>query len=247
MRQLKARISKLQNWLKEESANTKPPILADYIQDILSRKAQAGKSAYSQSLYNLKAAANMLNFLTRHKIMDMAGLDDCFKDMIGRQQDIRDKLKPIDRRLKTLDEHIRHSGNYKGYRAQKAQYEKLYAQYETLKKATGIGAGRKAQKALDTANEYYETHRNEITMYEKAEQYLKGVLQAHFDPKKLPPVSKWQAERDKLTAERSKLNQRYTALKDEVKEAEQIRKSVNDIMREENRREQPTRKHDMEL
>ena len=42
LRQLKARISKLQNWLKEESENTEPPTLVDYIQGILSRKAQAG-------------------------------------------------------------------------------------------------------------------------------------------------------------------------------------------------------------
>ena len=63
LRQLKARISKLQDWLKEESENTEPPTLADYIQGILSRKAQAGKAGYSQSLYNLKDAAKMLNFL----------------------------------------------------------------------------------------------------------------------------------------------------------------------------------------
>ena len=48
----------------------------------------------------------MLNFLTLHKIVDVAGLDKCFGDMIGGQEDMRDKLKPIDRRLKTLDEHI---------------------------------------------------------------------------------------------------------------------------------------------
>ena len=43
----------------------------------------------------------MLNFLTRHKIMDVAGLDKVFGDMFGKQQDIRDALKPIDRRQKT--------------------------------------------------------------------------------------------------------------------------------------------------
>ena len=88
----------MQSWLKEEMQNTKPPRLADYIQEILQRRAADGKSAYSQSLYNLKDAANMLNFLTRHKIMDIAGLDKVFGDMFGKQQDIRDKLKPIDRR-----------------------------------------------------------------------------------------------------------------------------------------------------
>ena len=246
LRQLKARLVKLQSWLKEKIENTEPPSLADYIQDILSRKAQAGKSQHSQSLYNLKDAANMLNFLARNHIMDMMGLDEHFSGMIGRQQDIREKLKPIDRRLKTLDEHINQSGNYKAYRSYKEQYEKLYMQYQALKKLTGFGAERKAQKALDSANEHYETYRAEITMYEKAERYLKNVLQEHFDPKKLPPVTKWKAERDKLTAKRGKLNQRYAALKGKVKEAEQIRRSVYSIVQQEQQERQPHRTQDIE-
>lgn len=95
LRELKARISKLQNWLKEEQASTAPTTPADYIQDILKRKAQAGKSDISQSLYNLKDAANMLNFLTANHIIDMAGLDKHFSSMLDKQIDIRDKLNPL--------------------------------------------------------------------------------------------------------------------------------------------------------
>ena len=50
----------------------------------------------------------------------------------------------------------------------------------------------------------------------------------------------------KLTAERKKLSRRYSALRDEVKEVEQIRRSVYSILREETRREQPTRKQDLD-
>ena len=112
LRQLKARISKLRDWLKEEQESTAPTTLADYIGDILKRKTQAGKSDVSQSLYNLKDAANMLNFLTANKIMDMAGLDEKFSSMIDEQMDIRDKLKPIDRRLTTLKKHIEQADLY---------------------------------------------------------------------------------------------------------------------------------------
>ena len=85
-------------------------------------------------------------------------------------------------------------------------------------------------------------------MYDNAEKYLKGVLQGYFDPKKLPPIAKWKAEIEKLTAERSGLNQQYNALKDEVKEAEQIRKSVYSILRENSINEQAiTKKRGMEL
>ncbi|WP_162832078.1 MobQ family relaxase [Bifidobacterium merycicum] len=45
LRQLKARISKLQNWLKDEAANTEPPTLADVIQGILSKQEQTGKQS----------------------------------------------------------------------------------------------------------------------------------------------------------------------------------------------------------
>ena len=55
---------------------------------ILSRQAQAGKPGYSQSLYNLKDAVKMLNFLQANNIMDMTGLDEKFKTMIGEQLDI---------------------------------------------------------------------------------------------------------------------------------------------------------------
>ena len=95
----------------------------------------------------------------------------------------------------------------------KAQNEKLYAQYEILEKARRFGAERKAQKALAVANDYHETYRIEIVMYEEAEQYLKKTLQKHFDPKKLQPISKCKAEQAELNAEKSKLNQQYAALK----------------------------------
>ena len=206
LRQLKARISKLQNWLKEESENTEPPTLADYIQGILSRKAQAGKSGYSQSLYNLKDAAKMLNFLQTNNIMDMAGLDEKFKSMIGEQLDIQGKLKPVERRLATLKKHLEQADIYFKYKGKKPLTE--------------------AEQILLTT----------------AKVYLKGVMNG----KTTIPTKAWKEEYTKLTAERKTLNQRYLALKEEVKEAEKIRKSVYNILRQEQREQQPQRKQDME-
>ena len=206
LRQLKARISKLQNWLKEESENTEPPTLADYIQGILSRKAQAGKSGYSQSLYNLKDAAKMLNFLQANNIMDMTGLDEKFKSMIGEQLDIQGKLKPVERRLGTLKKHLEQADIY--FKC-------------------------KGKKPLTEA---------EQILFTTAKDYLKGVMNG----KTTIPTKTWKEEYTKLTAERKTLNQRYLALKEEVKEAEKIRKSVYSILRQEQREQQPRRKQDME-
>ena len=206
LRQLKARIAKLQKWLKEEQENTESPTLADYIQGILSRRAQEGKSQVSQSLYNLKDAAKILSFLQANNIMDAAGLDEKFKSMIGEQLDIQGKLKPVERRLATLKKHIEQSD--------------IYFKYKGKKKLT------EAEQILFTA----------------ARDYLKGVMNG----KTTIPTKAWKTEHAKLTAERNALNQRYLALKREVKEAEQIRKSVYSILRQEQREQAQRRTQDME-
>ncbi len=190
----------------EEAENTEPPTLADYIQGILSRKAQAGKQGYSQSLYNLKDAAKMLNFLQANGIMDMAGLDEKFKSMIGEQLDIQGKLKPVERRLATLKKHLEQADIY--FKC-------------------------KGKKPLTEA---------EQILFTTAKDYLKGVMNG----KTTIPTKTWKEEYAKLTAERKTLNQRYLALKEEVKEAEKIRKSVYSILRQEQREQQPHRKQDME-
>jgi len=148
----------------------------------------------------------MLNFLTRHKIMDVAGMDKVFGDMFGKQQDIRDNLKPIDRRLKTLDKHIEQAETYLKYKGKK-----------TLTEAEQI-------------------------IFKAAGNYLKGVMNGKTT---LPPKA-WKAERVKLTADRKQLDREYYALKEEIKEAEQIRKSVYSIVRQEQREQQPRRAHNME-
>ena len=221
LRQLRARIVKLQNWIKEETENTEPPTLADYIQDILYRKANEGKSQHYQTIYNLKDAANMLNFLTSHKIMDMAGLDKVFGDMFSRQQGIRDELKPIERRLKTLTEHIRQADNY-------VKHKKAYKQYQQEKNPK-----RKA--------EFAQKHETAITLYETASGYLKR----HLNGRSEIPLKTWKMEYATLTTERKQLDSRYLSLKDEIKEAEQIRKSVYSIVRQEER-EQPRRAQNLE-
>jgi hypothetical protein len=247
LRQIKARLDKLNTWLKEEMENDEPPTLRDVVFNILKGREQTGQQSQSQKLYNLKAAANIHAFLMQHDITDMAGLDGKLKGMIGKQDSIRAKLKKNQRRKTTLDEHIRHGGNYKAYRGKKAQYEKLYAEYRAIKKAGGFLSERKAQKALDAANDYHETYRPQIAMYDSAVEYLQKVMQGHFDPKKLPPMKKWEAERGELAAERAELNREYATLKTETAAVEKIRKNVQEIISEERPTTERTKAHGMEL
>ena len=67
--------------------------------------------------------------------------------------------------------------------------------------------------------------------------YLKGVMNG----KTTIPVKAWKTEYAKLTNQWKTLNQRYLELKEEVKEAEKIRKSVYSILRQEQREHAPQR------
>ena len=219
--QLRVRISKLQVWLKEEMENSTPPTLADVIQDILTRRAQATKPNRYHTTSNPKAVANMLNFLTRNGIMDMAGLDKHFKGMMERQFIILDKLKPIERWLQVVDENINQAGNY-------LQFRDIYREYKQQKP--------KKQEA------FRNEHHREITLYENAEGYLRRIMNGN----NTLSIKDWKAERDKLTIARNKLNREYVTLKDEVKEVEQIRYNVYNILRREAKERQAQRVRDME-
>lgn len=167
-------------------------------------------------------AANVLNFLTANGIKDMAGLDEKLQSMIGKQFAIREELKPIERRLKVLDEHISHADNY-------MQFCRINRQY-------------RQQKPKHQAN-FYDVHRREITLSEAADRYLKGVMNG----KTSLPTKTLKVERDKLAADKKRLNGEYVSLKNDTAEVEKIRQNVYEIMRGEMRAAQRTKAQDMEL
>jgi hypothetical protein len=82
-------------------------------------------------------------------------------------------------------------------------------------------------------------------MLRAAAQYLKDVLQKRYDPKKLPPITKWINERDTLQIEKGELNREYYALREHVKEVETIKRNVHSILPSET--SQRKRTQDMDL
>jgi hypothetical protein len=232
IRQLRARISKLRVWLKTEIENA-PPTFTEIIESMLQKRQ--GQGRYKQ-ITDLKLAANTLNFIRDNDIQDI----DDFRDKVGkfysRQTGINDKLKKVERRIKTLDEHIKQAGIYKQYGGFKVKYDKLCVEYKALEKASGFGAKRKAQKALDVANAYYEAHRAELTLHAAAVRYFQELQRGHDH---LPNPSTWEDERAKLEGEKKSLYQQYYTLKDEVKQVEIIRRHVEDMIREESREREP--------
>jgi hypothetical protein len=76
--------------------------------------------------------------------------------------------------------------------------------------------------------------------------FAAGALWEGIDPNKLPPITKWQTEREKLTAEKKRLDMEYSKLRTETAAVEKIKRSVDDILNEETGTPQRTRKHDIE-
>ena len=134
--------------------------------------------------------------------------------MHSKQSKIRDELKPIERRLKILDEHIKQTEYYREF----TKINRLYKQQKPKNK-----------------DAFYESHRRELTLYEAAERYIKGALNGR---EKIPLLA-WKTERDSLTIERKRLNAEFLSLKDEVGKVEKIALSVQDILHEERSREHP--------
>ncbi len=164
----------------------------------------------------------MLNFLVANGIRDMAGLQDKVQAMYGRFRDAQTALKKNERRVKTLDEHLSQSEIYLKHKA-------LFKQYRQLKNPAKRDA-------------FYEKHRAELFAFEAANRYLKGVMNGRT----ALPIQVWRDERDALATERKRLYAEYTAIKEEVREVEQIRRGVEDIMRSEARDAQRERARDME-
>ena len=168
--------------------------------------------------------------------MNMEDLEEKLKDVIGEQFDIQREFKDIENQLKTLDKNISHGEVYKENRKYKVEYNKLYSEYKTAKKLTGFGAKRKMQKALDTANEYRRKYKGEISSFDTAKQHLKDVLQAQFDPKKHPPITKWKVEKTELLRKKSALDKRYQKAKSVVDNVSKIRTSAYNILARERKR-----------
>ena len=96
--------------------------------------------------------------------------------------------------------------------------------------------------AILTGNTNSRSQKSRKRFTKATERYLNAVMNG----KTSIPLKSWKAERDKLNGEKKELTRQYYALKDEVKEVEQIRRNVYRILREENGIEQPIREYEFD-
>ncbi|MCL2774633.1 MAG: hypothetical protein FWD71_15000 [Oscillospiraceae bacterium] len=159
--------------------------------------------------------------MKNNHINDMLDLRNKVGEMYERQNGLRENLKPIERRLKALQEHIRQAEYY-------TQFKDIYKKYK--------------QQNPKNQEDFIENNRAEITLYEASKKYL----DAHFNGHSLP-LKDWKSELAKLTAEQNVLYREYTLLRYETREVELIKRNVENILHENRSASISTQKRGMEL
>ena len=199
--QLKARINKLKKWLYSQPLHD-APLMSDVLKSIADSQQLASRA---KKIANLKALANVVNFLKENNISSIDQLTDKVASMHQQRYDLAGTVKKQERRISTLDKHI-----------EQAELNKrtlpIYRQYISLdpkKQAT-----------------FKERYAAEIRQYEESHQYLTAVLNGRTKV----PEKEWRAERDQLLRERYELVEQYYELKEDVRNTETLCRHAGKLM-----------------
>jgi hypothetical protein len=226
IRQLRARIVRVETWA--DGLKSQNPLS---MYDVYSAIADAptGTSVSAKNRH-IQLMSKTLLFLEEHGRPDLFQLSDIVHDMHGKCNDLNENNKKVTRRIDTLKKHLEQSGHYKRYRKVSAEYDRLRTAEGEAKKAAGLFAKSKHEKTVKERQDFYRDHESEIGMFRDAEKYLRSVLQSRFDPKKSPPIAMWQKELAEKTGERDALTRDFHKLREEIKNAEAIKRYAVDLM-----------------
>jgi len=201
LRQLRARIKKAKTWLYAQPL-TNAPTLLDMMHGLAGGQ---NLDAQWKKIADLKTRAKVLVFLGQNHITDVGQLAEKVERMHRQQYDLAGRIKAVERRFGTLGKHLAQYENYK-------QHKAIFQKYQQL-----------APKKRDA---FCEKHSEEIQLYQNAKQYLDGVMNGRTTI----PIKAWLAERDKLSAEKFTLSDKYYRLKEEVRAVEVLRRGAENIM-----------------
>jgi hypothetical protein len=157
LRQINARLKKPETW--KVDLLTSPPTLYE---------AFSAMSKYEKPLTNrqginsVQSMSQTLLFFDKYGIETVADLSRAVSKMRGDYAKVRSDLRKNERRVATLDEHLKHSESFKVNRKVASHLDRLSAEVRTIEKSGGFFAKSKADKAHRAAQSYCDSHRAEI-------------------------------------------------------------------------------------
>jgi ATP-dependent exoDNAse (exonuclease V) alpha subunit len=236
LKEVKRRIAELGKWVKEKSAekdtqsvnpfhsvpvhSPQPPTLLELMNTAMQQAGQPN-SRYGK-IKDLKSFAKAVSFLQGNSISNLSELQETLTKMKKRYWNTNSEIKQTEKLLHERKELIEQAENYLQYR----DYHKAYKQTKPKKQ-----------------EEYAERYRTELALYDRAERYLKEHL---GNDTKLRPKA-WKAEVADLTAQKDRLYLEVRKLKEEVAEAETVKKCVEQAIPPTEQKKEKQKDRDMSL
>ena len=210
LKELKARITRIYNWSKEQAQAERPPDSGSLVTRLYEAQAEVNRSKARYRSGKIKALqenAKLLAFLQGNGITSMEQLYEKVSAMNDAYYDLRGKIVKTERRLAVLDERLE----------MWAQYEKYKPIHQKLDK---VKPGKREK--------YQQEHRAELAAFDTAADFLKGLKASD---EKITPKA-WRAEATKLTMQKDADYQAMRAMRDEIKAVESLRKAADRLARE---------------
>lgn len=236
LKEVKRRIAELSKWVKGKSAqkdnqsinpfhsvpihSPQPPTLLELLNTAMQQAGQPN-SRYGK-IKDLKSFAKAVNFLQSNHISTLSELQETLSGMKKRYWNTNSEIKQTEKLLHERKELIDQAEKYLLYR----DCHKTYKQTKPKKQ-----------------EEYAERYRTELALYDRAERYLKEHLGSDT---KLRPKA-WKAEVADLTAQKDRLYREVRKLKEEVAEAETVKRCVEQAMPPTEQRKEKAKDRDMML
>jgi len=200
LRQIKARIRKLEDWVKEERAA--PPTLWEVFSGIANNPE---RRTQKQQIADIKLAAQTLTFIQTYNIETLADMATAIQNFRAKHNEMHNTLVSMSRRYHTLTEHIAQAENY-------IKNTAIYKQYAKLKG--------------DKQDAYYNRHSAEILAFSKAHEYITR----HLNGRGKIPLDDWKHELAGLATQREGLLAESDKLTAELRSAEVIKRNAEKVM-----------------
>ena len=220
LKEIKARITRLYKWTKEQAG--KPEGKDSIMAQLYEAQLSVGKpgSRYGK-IRKLKESAALFNFLNGNHIISMEQLYEKVAAMNKDYYSLRGKIVTAERRIKVLDEHISIWEKYERNKGTRRQFDKM--------------------KPGKQKEQFEQKHSAELALYEAAVRYLEKLKATGEEV----TLKKWQAEADRLKAEKSVQYQKMKSMREDIRAVENLKKTAEQLARTET--EQTRKKEEQEL
>lgn len=207
LKEIKARITRLYNWSKEQAAQPLSDRLT--IAQLWQMQQEMNQpTSRSGKVKNLQAQAALFNLLSENGITTMQQLHDKIAAMNSDYYDLRGKIVTAERRIAKLEEQLTMFKQYERYKA-------VHKQYANLKPSK--------------CTAFEENHHAELALFEAAARYLENLKSSG----EAITQKKWQAELNALTAQKDSQYRDMRAMREEIKSVERLRKAAEQLSKAE--------------